>query len=621
MITNLTTRLSILSSVAAFFASHTLAAEEAAKVYELEPSSLVATRFALPLSELSLSTSYVDAEQLERQQFRSVADVLASLPGTIVVRNGQSGSVASLFTRGTESNHTAFLLNGRRLPAGFSGQYDLGLLGVDNIETIEFVRGPSSSLYGADAIGGVVDLRSKEADPGFSGTLQSEIGAFDTRLVQSQLGYGVEDFSTSFDLSYEETDNDRPGSDFDRISFNSYSTYELSDKLDFDLQALFYEAYLEVAGDNRFAPFPSGELNETTAYLISPRLKLELTEEFALELFYSHTRNELEATETPFLSNARFTETGNEVEALARFNPEEKPYEFAFGFRFYEVDFHREPIQPTFTPEFKERYHSLSTFGQGIWDVTDQLRLIGSGRFDDYSDFDDAATGNLELSYRIKETGTVLFAKYGTGYAAPVGNDLARLNEELKPEESRSWEIGLNQKLVDGKLNWALIYFQTDIENLVDNDPGFTRYQVVDTEQEGVETIFTFQPIDILKLEAAYTYLDAVITDGLYFGGFAGTPGDRLIRRPRHKISFNAEVGLWERGHLGLGVVSELDREDPANTKHEDRTLVRIYSDWELFDNFTIFARVENLFDEEYEYTPGFEGAGRAAYVGARYSF
>lgn len=608
-------------SLVAFYAEGAFASEKENEIYELEDFSVVSTRSPLPVSELSISTTYIDSDQIEAQQFRSVSSVLEALPGTTLVRSGQSGAVASLFTRGTESNHTAFLLNGRRLPAGFSGQYDLGLLSLDNIGSLEFVRGPSSSLYGADAIGGVVDLRSREAESGFSGTLQTEIGDFDSRLVQSQFEYGGKNYGVSFDLSLEETDNDRPESDFDRFSFNSFSTYDVTEKLRLDLQTLFYESYLEVPGDSRFFVFPAGEINETTAYLFSPRLALEVTEDFSFELFYSFTRNELEATNTPFLSNARFMETGHEAELLARFRPQDQPYEFAFGARFYAVDFHRDPIQPTTTTEFKERYHSVSTFGQSIWNLTEQLRVNGSARYDGYSDFDDALTGNFEVSYEIESTGSMIFAKFGTGYAAPVGNDLARLNEDLDPEESRSWEVGLNQSLVEGKLDWALIYFQTEIDNLVDNDPGFIAYQVVDTKQEGIETIFTFRPIASLKLEAAYTYLDAVITDGLYFGGFAGVAGDRLIRRPRHKISFSAETALSEQANLGFTIIAEHDREDPVRTDHEDRALVRIYGDWELFDDFTVFARVENLLDEVYNYTPGFEGAGRTAYVGARYSF
>ena len=121
------------------------------EVVDLDPyCAVVISRTPLLLSELSASTSFVGAEEIEVRQYRSVSDVLESLPGASVVRGGQNGSVTSLFTRGTESNHTALLLNGRRLPSGFSGQYDLGQLGLDNIASVEFVRGASSSLYGAD---------------------------------------------------------------------------------------------------------------------------------------------------------------------------------------------------------------------------------------------------------------------------------------------------------------------------------------------------------------------------------------------------------------------------------------------------------------------------------------
>jgi len=613
-----------LSLTCVIFAEEEPANDE---VVHLDPYyAVVTSRTPLLLSELSASTSFVGAEEIEVRQYRSVSDALESLPGASVVRSGQNGAVTSLFTRGTESNHTALLMNGRRLPSGFSGQYDLGLLGLDNIASVEFVRGASSSLYGADAIGGVVDLRSKVAEEGFSGSLQSEFGDFNSQNYQGQLLYGTEDFSLSFDAGYEETDNDRANSEYDRFSINAFTVFELAKNLSLDVQALFYDTELGVPGDERYAPafYPNEEINETSAYLFSPRLTFELIEDLSLELLYSYTSNELDATNAPFVHDRRFTQNGNEAEALARYEPEDLPFNVILGSRYYDTQFEIEPISGSAAVPFKESYRSWSSFGQGIWYVTDNFRIIGSGRFDNYSDIEDAATGNIEASFKVDATNTIFFAKYGTGYAVPVGNDLSRLGgSDFEAEESRSWEVGFNQSLREGTAVLSLVYFQSEIENLVDDDGGWpiASYQVVDTEQEGIEATLDINPTSWISFDIGYTYLDAIITDGNYFGGYSGTPGDRLIRRPRHKFSANVEVDLWDRANVGAGLLATLDREDPVNVEHEDFTLVRIYGDWELFDECTVFARVENLLDEKYQYTPGYTGAGRTVYGGIRYSF
>ena len=597
------------------------------QTFDLDPYYVVVTsRTPLLLSEVSASTSFVGAEEIELRQYRSLSDILETLPGASVVRNGQNGSVTSLFTRGTESNHTALLLNGRRLPSGFAGQYDLGQLGLENIASVEFVRGASSSLYGADAIGGVVDLRSRVAEDGFGGSLQSEFGDFYSRNYQAQLLYGREDFSLSFDAGYEETDNDRANSEYDRFSINSFSVFELTDTLSLDFQVLFYDTELGVPGDERFAPafYPNREVNETSAHLFSPRLTLELTEDFSIELLYSRTSNELNATNAPFNPDRRFTQTGNEAEMLARYEPEDLPVGLILGVRYYDTQFAIEPLLGSAQVPFTESYHSWSSFGQAIWSVNDSLRIIASGRFDDYFEFEDAATGNIEASFKVDATNTIFFAKYGTGYAVPVGNDLSRLSgSDFDAEESRSWELGFNQSLSDETVVLSLVYFHSDIDNLVDDDGNFSApsYRVVDTEQEGIEATLGVNPASWLSLDIGYTYLDAIITDGLYFGGIAGNPGDRLIRRPRHKFSANVEAALSDRANVGAGLLTVIDRKDPVNAEFEDYMLLRIYGDLKVADGLTVFARVENVTDEGFQYTPGFTGTGRVVYGGMRYSF
>ena len=250
-------------------------ASEPEMEHELRDYAVVATRTPVELGALSISTSYLDATTLEQRQYFTLSDALKELPGTAVVQNGHVGALSSLFTRGTESNHTAIFLNGRRLPAGTMGQYDLSSLGIENLSSVEFIRGPSSSLYGSDAIGGVIDLRSKEAIPETQSTvLSAEHGSFNSQLIKYETLIGTESFSLSAGMSHFETENDRPNSDYERLAANTYATYRIHPKLHLDFQGLYYDNQLGVPGDERypigtpFGTYPANEINQTEAYLL-----------------------------------------------------------------------------------------------------------------------------------------------------------------------------------------------------------------------------------------------------------------------------------------------------------------------------------------------------------------
>jgi vitamin B12 transporter len=615
-----------------FLTSAALAAPENSKEeieHELSPYVVVATRTPVEMGELSISTSFIDAATLEQRQYFSLSDVLKELPGTAVVQNGHTGAVASLFTRGTESNHTAIFLNGRRLPAGTFGQYDLSSLGIENLSSVEFVRGPSSSLYGSDAIGGVIDLRSREASPNEqSNVLTSEYGSFNSLLGKYETLIGGENFSVSAGVSYFETENDRPNSDYERTAGNLYASYAINPKLKFDFQGLYYDSKLGVPGDERYpigtlyGTYPASEINETEATLLSPGLHFQANENFQFSTFYSRSKNTFEANDAPFASNFIFKETVDELNCIANFSPEALPVLFTGGLSYLKLQYDRQPNDPaSATTPFEYDYHNQAIFGQAIWDISDSLRFIGSMRYDRFDRFKNTTTGNAEFSYYFPSSDTRLFLKYGTGMAPAEANDLARLEGKLDPEESQSWEIGFKQNFSEPRLGFGMIYFHSKINNLVDDDGAWpsANYEVVDTEQKGVESELTWQITPTLSSRVAYTYLQAEVSAGTYFSS-AG-PGVRLIRRPKHSIAANLDWEPSQSIRLGMGFQAAIDREEPAGTRHEDYELFRIYGDWQLNSALTLYGRVENLFDQHFTYTRGFSNSGCAAYLGARLKF
>lgn len=601
---------------------------EAELEYEMGKYVVVATRTPIQLGELSLSTSFMDEEMIERLQLHTVVDVLKEFPGTAIVPNGHAGAVTSLFTRGTESNHTAIFINGRRLPAGVFGQYDLGSLGLENLSSIEFVRGPSSSLYGADAMGGVIDLRSRKASKNDKSlTLSTETGSFNTNNLKLNGLIGGDVYSIAFGVSHLKTDNDRPNSEFERNAGNLYATCKLSPSLVLDLQGLFYNNTLGVPGDERFpigTPFgtyPANAINKVSAYLISPSITFQQGDDFSAQLFYSKIENTFEAAKDSFNNNHTFDEVGDEVQLLLNLKLHDKPVVLSGGLSYLNLKYDRKPTEATSTTTpFDFSYINKAIFTQLMWDINKHLRFIGSGRFDQFDQFENAVTGNVELSYYIPSSGTRFFAKYGEGMAPPEASDLSRLNGDLKSEKINAWEIGMRQELLDKRLALGFVYFNSKIKNLVDNDGGYpvANYEVVDTEQEGLESELIWQLNKKLRARISYTYLHAEVTSGNYF---SDGPGTRLIRRPKHSIYVNLNYEPTTRAKLGLGMLSQIDREDPANIHFDDYEVFRVYGEYDINQRITCFGRIENLFNQSYASTNGYTNPGSAFYFGGRFKF
>ena len=230
-------RLLLLFVNVSFFGVHAYAQGDA----ELEPMVVVETRSPVPLSKASPWVTRISGDDLEQRQIYNLSDALRSVPGMAVIRTGQMGSQTSLFSRGGESNHVTFLYEGRRLNGGFSGTYNLGELSLLNSSSVEVLRGVSSSLHGANAMGGTVYMRgslpsvdSHESQVGLA------VGSFDTLNSNYNTSFMDGSLSGNFGFSSFETKNDRPNSDFDNLSASFLVEKQISDNLYLNLLGLGY---------------------------------------------------------------------------------------------------------------------------------------------------------------------------------------------------------------------------------------------------------------------------------------------------------------------------------------------------------------------------------------------
>jgi vitamin B12 transporter len=601
--------------------------EEAAQQIRL-PSVATRTVLAPGLREARVfSTDTFDAGELRTYQRYCVADVLRQTPGVSVVSTGQAGSQTSLFIRGMESNHAVVLLNGRRLPPGLAGIYQLEFLETSTLDSVQVHRGAVSSLYGSDALAGAIDLRSTDARLVQGDSLVSyfEGGSFDTFRTGHKGTLRDGRLRLAFDASYHETSNDRPSSAYENGVVRGNAAYELGDGVFIDVLGYVQDATLQVPGSSLGFAFPEPQINQNQSSMVSPRFSI-VRDEWDLSVFYSHTRNELLATRDLFFFDNRLDQTGHEIGAQLTWRPVEE-VALTVGGGHYDYAFERTPLIPgPFNAPAAFSYAYSSVFAQAEAALPYGFDLLVSGRHDEHDAFASKATYSAQLSRTVEAIGTTVHGKVATGYKAPSGQDFIFLDPTLDPglippEESLTRELGIRQALFDQRGTLGFTYFWNDAENLVDVDP-FTFFDpaIVDTKADGFEIEYRHALNDGLSVYANYTRLRATVVDGFYLGGFAGMPGDRLVRRPEHTLA----AGVLAHGDgwtLGAELRGAYRRFDSADTILDDCTVARIFGSYELREGIEVYGRIENVFDLDYEHTAGYEAAGIGAFAGLRLTF
>ena len=598
-----------------------ITADDAAS-QELLPYVVVATRTPLELDRVSPSVSYVSAAEMEFWQDRRVVDALERETGVILRSNGAPGAATSLFLRGTESNHTGFFLDGRRLNPSTSGQYDLESLSLNNLSSVQLQKGASSVNYGSNGIGGVVDLQTAETygytDEG--ATLEGELGSNNYYRAGGSALVARDNWGLSIGASTLRTENDRDNDDFETISVTGRFDYEIVDDLTFEVLGTYSDTEKGIAG-SLSSPSPS-DVGETENWMISPGMKYA-TEEVSVHVFYSRGEfeNDAIATSFPTISNIETDEVSLQID----YTVTERALLTLGGL--YRNDELRSESFGLYGSQFNERLEQAGGFAQLLYEVSEAFEVRAGLRFDDYSDYDGAWTRNIEAIYTFEEENLSVFAKLSESYAPPTALDLAfdsnqnpdgsPANTPLQPEASVSYELGLRQSLLDDQLEWSLVMFRNEIDELVQylghGSPLYysDTYNVGKARTEGVELGVDYTATSKVNLGLGYTYLTAENEE----------TEQRLLRRARHTLQLSADYFITDYLSLGAIGTGYFDSEEVGNVDHEDSFVVDLVTNWDVNDRWSIFARAENVLDEEYESVAGYPSLGRAGYIGARLSF
>ena len=590
---------------------------------EVESVVVSATRFDIPLDQSPASASVISSEELEQKQIQRVSDALREVPGLSVVQTGVAGQLTSVFTRGLRSEHTQVLLDGIPINQGLQGAFNFADFTTEDIDRIEVVRGPQSTIYGPRALAGVIQIFTKQGSGTPGVMFAAEGGSYDSFREWSQSDGKVDDFDYSVGASRFDTENARPNNNYRNTAAIADLGWSPNEQL--RIGSLFTYSVSDIGLPNTiFDPRPIDHFL-TERWLIGPHIDWKPTEwwDHKLIVAYDHERQINEPNEDGFVGATRAVFERTQVDYQNNLRPASW-LTLTSGFYYSRINAGQERPFVLFGPTFiSDHTDETAGFLEATLTPVENLIFVAGGRFDHFNQFGGIWTYRFAGSYKIDKTNTILHSSVGTGFSPPSSQDkIFGNNFGLKPEEDLGWDIGIRQQLWQNRVDVGLTYFHNDLSNVIGFNGLFDTLNLGSAETQGLEAELNAQPIPNFVLTAAYTYLEAEKTSSKDVSQLQGA---RLPRRPRNEIYVSATYLWWKRLRTVVEAKFVNAREElnfgGPNFDIEDYSFVNIAAEYEVNPHFSIFGRIDNLANEHYSEVFGFPALGRAAYGGVKVRF
>ena len=587
-----------------------------------EEITVTADRLEVPTDAVGSSVTVIGRQEIERRRKETVAELLRTVPGVEINRTSGAGSITSAFIRGGSSAFTLVLLDGVRLNSPAGGGFDFSQLLTDNIERIEIVRGPQSTLYGSEAIGGVISITTRRGDGPLAVSAYGEAGSFDSSRFGASIRGGGPRFDYSFSATATDTDGvssaaERFGNDEEDGSENQTISARLGwalgaeGRVDVSLRSIDADTEIDAFGfdlERGFVPVDDPNAVQSVDSTIA-RVDVE------------------------FPISKRITQSiraGIQDEDLEAKDPDSPFNNFASNVMRFEIEgqtaiemspngtliagFEHESRDAESPGNFDQSTDITSLFAQHRWAVERGAVTVGV-RHDDHETFGGETTWRVTGTWSLQQSAsrrTRLHATVGTGFRAPSLNELFFPffgNVDLAPETSTGFDLGLEQRWLNGRLTFDLTYFDNDFEDLIGVSPAFTAINIDQAEAKGFELVATFRPDSRWFLEGSHTVTDTEDE----------RTGQALARRPEHRSTVRFGFEPSDRFDGELSVISVRDRIDTDGGAMDDYERFDLAFGIDLMRGFSTYLRAENLLDEDYEEVNGFTTPGLALRVGLRW--
>jgi len=611
-----------------------------------EPEVVVtATRIPEPADDSASSVTVVTRQQIDENQYQNVAQALEQVPGVEVETSGTPGQLDTLIIRGATTNENLILVDGKRLPADLAGGFDLTDMTLDNVERIEVVRGPLSGVQGGSAMGGVINIITQDGKglekPEYSVSL--EAGSYSTihDVVTARGAQGAFDWSVA--VSSLDTQNQRANNDYDLQNYTGNMGWQISKELRFTLATTHR---VSTAQNPAQTVNSSGYINDPSSWsqielwTVIPELEWKTTDWWTQTLSYERSQYRIAAhtsleslmddegdtqrtqiDENRFDYDNIFKVTDQLTLTAGSEFSDEKTWQADDGDPF--TDIFGDP--PVAASNYNNNQTNTSGYLGADWQPVKGWKIDPSFRTDHYSDFGTFANWRFATSYRVAGPQTLFHSSYGTATTPPSEQNYLSFggfqvpNFNLKPEQSKGFDFGVEQPLWNGKVTLGSTYFQNNISDLiVDNQATSQPYNVNQARTQGVENTATWHPLDQLDIGLGYTYTDA-----------EDLSNHRLLSlRPRNVYTFS----VTERPIPGVSVawsgsaLNGVEETDPTSASfayiHEPGYFTsRVAVTWQARKYLQVFGRIENVFNDKYEEVAGYPALDQGFYGGVKFTF
>jgi vitamin B12 transporter len=612
---------------------------------------VTANRAPTAATAVAQAITILDRAQIEASQAILLPDLLGRTAGVTLSRNGGPGGVTALRIRGAETDQTLVVIDGVRLNdvAQPGAGYNFANLLTGDVARVEVLRGAQSTLWGSQAIGGVVNVVTTVPTEPFQASLDAEGGDLSTAYVRGGVGGAGERLVWRLGAGYYTTDGVSAAAvgaeddGFQHTSLNGRLGVQVTDNLSLDLRAIYSYGRVQVDG----YPAPAFSFADTAEYGVTEELAgyaglnlALLDDRLRNRLAFSRARTDRQSLNpaqavTDVTFDARSEVDRWEYQGTFALT---EAWQAVFGLEREEASMRTaSPSAFNPTPPTQSASADLdSAYVQLQGPLIAGLTVTAGVRRDEHDTFGGQTLGQGALAWSLNEGDTILRASFGQGFKAP---SLYQLYSEygnlgLNPEEADAWDLGVEQALAGGRAVVSATWFQRETTNQIDYvscfsapaDPlcrvgGATRFgyysNTARTEAHGVELTGQAK-VGPFDLAANYTWTEAS-------NEAAGSPnrGKRLARRPEHQ-GYMSVTHVWSAGPsatLAVRFIGEAFDDAANRNRLEPRALLDLRAAWPVSETFEVYGRVENLFDDQDPSTRGYGEVGRFGALGVRARF
>ncbi|WP_323659347.1 TonB-dependent receptor plug domain-containing protein [Aliarcobacter butzleri] len=575
-----------------------------------------ATKTEQSIKDVTSNIDVITAEDIEARKFKTVVEALQTLPGIQVSSSGGLGQLSQIYLRGMGTDKTLVLIDGIRFNDPSGNGANLEHLMINDIERIEVIKGAQSSIWGADASAGVINIITKSAQKGTHGNASVEYGRYDSKMANANISHKTDDFDAKLGVTRVDTDG------FSAMTPRGEKAKKYED-----------DGYENTTANLKLGyNFDQNNRVSTSYEIIDTKADID-----GYDSFYTPDPNNNDTAKTKtHLANLTYENKNDITFSKVYTNYTDIKREYSDGTPKYKgvieeygantsVDY-LNYSNVTLGIDYKKfenkaninkDYDNKGVFVANTNKFFDDKTIITEAlRYDKYSDFENKTTGKIGIKqYIIDELN--LSSNYGTGYNIPNTfqlYDATNGNQDLSPEKTKSYDIGFEYK------GFSVTYFNTEIDNLIDwewtgpgNYDGKYKNIVGKSKIKGTEIAYKNEVFEDIFLNLNYTNLSAKNKDGQELG-----------RRPKDKVGFGVDYYGLKDFHFNVNGEYIGERYDFGNKQGASTGNYTIWNavvDYDINKTFSTYVKLDNMFNKDYQIVDGYATSQRAAFVGLKASF